>query len=238
MAGANLWLPVDDNYHPQRGHTRPVQQLGKVFLGHNPQLSHRPSLQASRFQRRPAALTLCNFQVNSCLCVATSSSAFSECCGIFFFPNIFHPQSGWRAGRAHRYRGPTLHGIGPKKEFSVPSHEGKGLTVRQEAGKGYGGNHLEDESRGAGDHACGWGLQLAGDAGESRQTGGCGSVRPGRRGTLGRSACPPGAYPLPAPSTPTEGTSIENLVPWHSLNCYRTCMSLLFSFKHKKTSEL
>ena len=194
-------------------------------------------MQASRFQRRPAALTLCKFQVNSCLCVAASSSAFSERCGIFFFP-IFHPQSGWRAGGAHRYRGPTLHGIGPKKEFSVPSHEGKDLTVRQEAGKGYGGNHPEDESRRASDHARGWGLQLAGDAGESRQTSGCGSVCPRQRSTLGRSACPPGAYPQPAPSTPTEGTSIENLVPWHSLNCYCTCMSLLFFFKHKKTSEL
>ena len=35
----------------------------------------------------------------------------------------------------------------------------------------------------------------------------------------------PGAYPLPA-TRPTEETSIENLVPWHSLNCYCTCMYL------------
>lgn len=109
-------------------------------------------MQAGRFQSRPAALTLCKCQVNSCLCVATSSSAFSECCGIFFFSKHFPPSAG---GGTHRYRGPTLHGIGPKKEFRVPSHEGKDLTAQQEAGKGYGRDHLEDESRRASDHAAG-----------------------------------------------------------------------------------
>lgn len=146
-----MWSPVD-NLHPQRGHTRPVLQPGRFLLGHVPQLSHKPSLQAGRFQSRPAALTLCKCQVNSCLCVATSSSAFSECCGIFFFSKHFPPSAG---GGTHRYRGPTLHGIGPKKEFRVPSHEGKDLTAQQEAGKGYGRDHLEDESRRASDHAAG-----------------------------------------------------------------------------------
>lgn len=98
MAGANLWSPVDDNYHPQRGHTRPVLQPVKVLLGHIPQLSHRPSLQASRLQRHPAALTPCRCQVNSCLCVATSSSAFLERCGIFFFPKHFPPSVGVGGG--------------------------------------------------------------------------------------------------------------------------------------------
>ena len=70
----------------------------------------------------------------------------------FFFSKHFPPSAG---GGTHRYRGPTLHGIGPKKEFSVPSHKGKDLTAQQEAGKGYGRDHLEDESRRPSDHAAG-----------------------------------------------------------------------------------
>ena len=37
---------------------------------------------------------------------------------------------------------------------------------------------------------------------------------------------PPWCLTPASPPTPTEETSIENLVPWHSLNCYRTCMYL------------
>lgn len=214
-----MWSPVD-NLHPQRGHTRPVLQPGRFLLGHLPQLSHKPSMQAGRFQSRPAALTLCKCQVNSCLCVATSSSAFSECCGIFFFSKHFPPSAG---GGTHRYRGPTLHGIGPKKEFRVPSHEGKDLTAQQEAGKGYGRDHLEDESRRASDHAAGGSSSLGTQESAVRPA----DVQACARGGGARSAeCVlPGAYPLPAPR-PTEETSIENLVPWHSLNCYCTCMYL------------
>ena len=37
---------------------------------------------------------------------------------------------------------------------------------------------------------------------------------------------PPWCLTPASPPTPTEETSIETLVPWHSLNCDRTCMYL------------
>lgn len=201
-----------------------MQQPGKGLLGHIPQLSHKPSLQAGQFQSCPVALTLCKCQVNSCLCVATSSSAFSECCGFLFF-QTFSTLSWWgnpQVQRANSARNWSKEGIQCSKS----------RRKRQQLGRKW--------AKGA--EAITWrmspeepvttrpGLQLAGDAGERQQTSGRGSVCARWWSTLGRSACLPGAYPLPAPSAPAGETSAENLGPWHSLNCYRTCVYLLALF--------
>lgn len=141
QAGANLWSPVDDNHHPQRGRTRPMLQPGRVLLSHVPRLSHKPSLQAGRFQSRPTALTLCKCQVNSCLFVATSSSAFSECCGIFFFFQTFSTLSRWgnpQVQRANSARNWSEEGIQCSKSQRkrLNSSAGSGQRVRKRSSGG------------------------------------------------------------------------------------------------------
>lgn len=200
-----------------------MQQPGKGLLGHIPQLSHKPSLQAGRFQSCPAALTLCKCRVNTCLCVATSSSAFSGVVDFFFSSNIFHPQL---VGEPTGTEGQLCTELVQRRNSVLQVTKEK-TAARQEVGKGCGRTRRMSPEEPVTTRL---GLQLAGDAGERQQTSARGSVCARWRSTLGRSARLPGAYRLPAPSTPTGETSAENLVPWHSLNCYRTCVYLLFLF--------
>ena len=145
----------------------------------------------------------------------------------FFFSNIFHPQL---VGEPTGTEGQLCTELVQRRNSVLQVTKEK-TAARQEVGKGCGSDHLEDESRRASDHAAGAPARRGRRrAPADQQTSGRGSVCARWWSTLGRSACLPGAYPLPAPSAPAGETSAENLGPWHSLNCYRTCVYLLALF--------